>query len=391
MRQTKADKPKVPKITAPLSQLTKDYDKIPIKNMEEWVNRSAETRHKEVEKRNGYVTRPMNSFMLYRSAYAERTKLWCLQNNHQVVSAVSGESWPLEPKEIREHYNDLAKLERDNHQKAHPGYKFCPSKAQATVKKRKSYSDEDDEPSDLDEGDPNWAPPDFRKPRPNYTQPKRQRGQGLPLVNYLGGPMFDTHNGLNRSSYQTSNPGRVPPAPIVNQDELAGEFYQTTVQHINYPVPHVEDVMMRKTEAPNIQFRSVPPLIGLPGSHHYELLQQRSQHSTPAPLGEPQLDPALLNMDFHQDGGQVPSGDGSFDVFGNSQQPSFQYDGLPSSYDPEGLFGNSTHIEEYQHPASIHPGMQTLTDGNEVWGRDSGVSALEDSEFEKWMGEHNNR
>ncbi|KAF2763737.1 hypothetical protein EJ03DRAFT_283525, partial [Teratosphaeria nubilosa] len=103
--------------------------------MDAWVNRSAEVRRQEVEKRNGYVTRPMNSFMLYRSAFAERTKHWCLQNNHQVVSSVAGESWPLEPQEVRDQYNDWAKLERANHAAAHPGYKFSPSKS--TNKRRK--------------------------------------------------------------------------------------------------------------------------------------------------------------------------------------------------------------------------------------------------------------
>lgn len=120
--------------------------------MDAWVNRSAEVRRKEVEKRNGYVTRPMNSFMLYRSAYAERTKQWCLQNNHQVVSSVAGESWPLEPQEVRDQFNEWAKIERANHAAAHPEYKFSPSKS--TNKRRKEdYSDYEEDASDLD-GDP---------------------------------------------------------------------------------------------------------------------------------------------------------------------------------------------------------------------------------------------
>src|SRR5262249_23288537 len=131
------DRPEVPKLTAPLSILTRDYHDIPVRDMEAWVNRSAETRIAEANKRQGYVTRPMNSFMLYRSAYAERTKHWCTQNNHQVVSSVSGESWPLEPPEIREKYNELARIERINHQNAHPSYRFQPSKAGGATRKRK--------------------------------------------------------------------------------------------------------------------------------------------------------------------------------------------------------------------------------------------------------------
>src|SRR2546423_5173611 len=34
--KTGKDKPPIPKLTAPLSELTKDYVNIPVKNMEEW-------------------------------------------------------------------------------------------------------------------------------------------------------------------------------------------------------------------------------------------------------------------------------------------------------------------------------------------------------------------
>ena len=66
-KKSKVDKSKTPKLTAPLSVLTKDMD-VPVKDMDAWVNRPADVRRQEVDKRNGYVTRPMNSFMLYRSA-----------------------------------------------------------------------------------------------------------------------------------------------------------------------------------------------------------------------------------------------------------------------------------------------------------------------------------
>src|SRR5256885_11832666 len=85
----KAGKAKGPVIDQPLSELTKDYA-IPVKDMAAWVNRPMETRLAEAEKKNGHVARPMNSFMLYRSAYADRVKQYCRENNHQVVSQVSG-------------------------------------------------------------------------------------------------------------------------------------------------------------------------------------------------------------------------------------------------------------------------------------------------------------
>ncbi|PSK45340.1 Transcription factor ste11 [Elsinoe australis] len=146
-KKTKArsDKVKNVHLPGPLSEITKDSS-IPVRNIEAWVNRPVSERNEETQKRKGYIARPMNSFMLYRSAYAERTKEWCKENNHQVVSSVAGESWPMESDELRNQYNAWAKIERDNHAAAFPHYKFSPSKAGI---KRK---DEDDGP-DPDQGD----------------------------------------------------------------------------------------------------------------------------------------------------------------------------------------------------------------------------------------------
>lgn len=176
-KKSKLDKSKTPRLTAPLSVLTKDMA-TPVRDIEAWVNRPAEERVKEVEKRNGYVTRPMNSFMLYRSAYAERTKQWCTQNNHQIVSSVSGESWPMEPEEVRNQFDLWAKTERQNHHDAHPTYKFSPSKA---ANKRRKGDMSDDEDSDLDIG---------RDPDGEYrgTRSVRQRRQGqMEYMNDLQG------------------------------------------------------------------------------------------------------------------------------------------------------------------------------------------------------------
>lgn len=147
-KSMKVDKISNLNITAPLSQLTQHMAHVPVKDMEAWVNRSIDVRHTEVAQKGGKIARPMNSFMLYRSAYAERTKKWCSQNNHQVVSRVSGQSWPKEPPEIREKYELLALVERDNHQKAHPDYKFAPNKTQTPPRKKRPL---DDEGSDADE------------------------------------------------------------------------------------------------------------------------------------------------------------------------------------------------------------------------------------------------
>ncbi|KAH8691859.1 hypothetical protein BGW36DRAFT_303696, partial [Talaromyces proteolyticus] len=109
--------------TGPLSQLTKGMHHIPIEDMEAWVFRSVETRMEEVVK-NGKITQPRNSFMLYRSAYFERAKKWYASNNPAVINTVIGESWYKEAPEVRQLYELLARIDSDKHKLAHPGYKF---------------------------------------------------------------------------------------------------------------------------------------------------------------------------------------------------------------------------------------------------------------------------
>jgi hypothetical protein len=147
-------KPSIPHLTGPLSVVTNDMN-IPVRDMEAWVNRPLEERRAEVTMKKGYVTRPMNSFMLYRSAYSERTKAWCTANNHQVVSSVSGASWPLEPAGVREFYNDLSKTERERHAEAFPQYKFQPAKPGQKRHQTQEAHGESDNASE--NGDADWA------------------------------------------------------------------------------------------------------------------------------------------------------------------------------------------------------------------------------------------
>ncbi|KAJ5742526.1 uncharacterized protein N7511_011258 [Penicillium nucicola] len=113
-------------IIVPISKLTEGLD-VPIKNMETWVARPAEFRREEVQTK-GRISRPMNSFMLYRSAYTERIKKLFRVNNHRVVSKIAGQGWKFEPSAVRQKYADLAKLERDAHTAVHPEYKYSPRK-----------------------------------------------------------------------------------------------------------------------------------------------------------------------------------------------------------------------------------------------------------------------
>jgi hypothetical protein len=291
-RKSKANKSNVPKIDQPLSILTKESP-IAVKDMDAWVNRPADVRRKEAEKRNGYVTRPMNSFMLYRSAYAERTKHWCLQNNHQVVSSVAGESWPLEPQEVRDQFNEWAKIERANHAAAHPEYKFSPSKS--TNKRRKGdFSDEEEEPSDLD-GDPDG---EYR----TGGRRVRQRGQAqkqeaVPLNSTYG---FESHpyfgqqaSGYEQSQYQYANPGRPLPSNIAyDQNGLPYNpqtntyIQQATYQHPQYP--YVQDVHGVRVPTPSsmngAQHQQSVGGYGLPGGQQMSVEELFTTSRTATPM-----------------------------------------------------------------------------------------------------------
>lgn len=379
-KANKADKPKTPKLTAPLSVLTKNFANIPVRNMEEWVNRPPEVRRTEVEKRNGYVTRPMNSFMLYRSAYADRTKQWCLQNNHQVVSSVSGESWPMEPPEVRELYNDYAKIERINHQNAHPTYKFSPSKALSATRKRKGeYSEEEDEMSELDDPDAEWGPPGQRRSRGKSTR-RQGKGAGYPSNNSMttgfDGQYFGPNNGMNKSTWEASNEGKPLPIPM-GQVDLYNQYYQMTIQP-NMSVPGMEDVRMRRMDTPGIvmQFPQGHSLLGLPGVRHPELLQMHTHMGTPIPH-EFQVDPMLLAFD-DQFGGQ-PSQTSDVIIgmehrteFGNGHMGMMKRELDQESV--HSFLGSGAAHEEYRP---------------EAWQVDTTVVPMEPgSEFDKWMDDH---
>ncbi|RMZ69171.1 HMG box [Pyrenophora seminiperda CCB06] len=368
-KAAKSDKHKTPRLTAPLSILTKELHHIPVKNMEEWVNRPADVRRREVEKRNGYITRPMNSFMLYRSAFADRAKSWCLQNNHQVVSSVAGESWPLEPPEIRELYDEYSKIERLNHRNAHPTYKFSPSKGTVlTARKRKNEWSDDEEPSDLD--DVEWAPAGGR-PRPRQVR-RVDSSFGYPSNNvraeYFDRSFGPNGNGMNRSSWEMASEGRPMPMPMpmpMSNSDQYNQYYQTAA----YPPTHMspnyaDDVMLRRVDTPvsSLQFQTSPSVLGLPGG---DLLQQLHSHDV-TPFDEAQLDPMLLAYN----GG----GHSNIDPLA-LQQDGYQI-GQQNAH--EGKL-------DQQHLDNL---LDLPHDEYHGWQSDPTMTSLEqESEFDKWMGE----
>ncbi|KAK4128319.1 hypothetical protein N657DRAFT_585182 [Parathielavia appendiculata] len=281
-KKERAKPPKnMPVLDKPMSELTKNSS-IPIADIETYVNRSCEVRRQEIEtgKNPGRVKRPMNAFMLYRKAYQQRAKEWASQHNHQIVSRVCGLSWPLEPEHIRQQFKAWADLERDNHQKAHPNYKFTPSKPHKPPPKFEAGYDDRSDGSDLEDYD--WsgragsrirstthtpgADSDCGPSRSVYAAVHAQQQQ-----HQLTGmhPMGMLRNNA-RSAALDVNSAKTMAAAYDRRDHLMGQYYEAHFRNQQQRHLHhgavVED-FVRRTPSPSLAFQQHNA-----GLHsHYEL------------------------------------------------------------------------------------------------------------------------
>ncbi|KAJ5133699.1 hypothetical protein N7526_005064 [Penicillium atrosanguineum] len=261
-----------PPLSAPLSELTAHLTNVPLRDMDAWVHRSTEIRLQEKAEK-GKVARPMNSFMLYRSAYAERSKRLLSQNNHQVVSSTAGKSWKMEPAHVRDKYEELARIEREAHSRAHPNYKFKPNKGPPTTTRRRG---------ELTPSTSSASGPYDDTPHYEYALSSRASTP-------FGSPnSFMTHGGYFGSSWNTSHPGIA------------------SVQPHALNVGYAEDVQLRRgsPSSQDIQYGASNGLAGLPGGTHDELLQPQAAHSLPGHLADGHMDPQLL--DYQSDALPIP-------------------------------------------------------------------------------------
>ncbi|RMZ82675.1 hypothetical protein DV738_g1518, partial [Chaetothyriales sp. CBS 135597] len=268
-----------PAIDQPLSILTKDYA-IPVRDMDAWVNRRAEDRQKEAEKKNGYISRPMNSFMLYRSAYAERVKQFCKENNHQVVSQVTGASWPLEPQSVRREYERLAILERDNHAAAFPDYKFAPNKNG----KKRARVEENEDDSDGEWGGSSRTKRSRTARSSRYGDSRSNTGtpfdDGYGSTTYSPAPMPVQYN---LASYRQHYPDQIGPG----YQQQSG--YLEPMQHrMGHYTRSIEDVQY-ENYAPMMQVQEQPAaVVGMPGIDNAALLSAENDS-----IGVGMVDPRL--------------------------------------------------------------------------------------------------
>ncbi|KAI0390580.1 hypothetical protein F5Y17DRAFT_53034 [Xylariaceae sp. FL0594] len=137
-------------------------------DIEAFVNRPASERMHES---TGRVARPLNAFMLYRKMFADAAhrriilmtqddqddksarKKKCMQ---QAMSQMLGESWRLEDEATKDKFREYAYVEKMNHDRAYPDYKYAPRRpGQAAGAKRKAAAavakDDDEEVEDDEE------------------------------------------------------------------------------------------------------------------------------------------------------------------------------------------------------------------------------------------------
>lgn len=229
----------------------------------------------------------------------------------------------MEPPEIRKQFDAWAKVERENHAKAFPDYKFQPQTGKAAHRKRKGREgDSEDELSDNDSDYayvPNGAgrslkPKKSKRPyretsyTPSGTSLDEYEPNGFDAVDLFHHP----------SSYQRNNPGK-PLPPALNQQALHNQYYQTT-RHPNQRMAnlgHVEDVFVHPMETPSGYHQPTGPVIGIPGAYQHELQGEESGQQMLS--SNSQLDPMLASYDHAN---QILSGLGGVQA-GEYQTPAY--------------------------------------------------------------------
>ncbi|CAG8909496.1 unnamed protein product [Penicillium egyptiacum] len=366
------------RLDGPISQLTESFHSTPIKDMDAWVARSAVERQNEVRKKNGKISRPMNSFMLYRSAYAERTKRLVGANNHQIVSKIAGQGWRLEPVEVRRKYEDLAKQERDNHAATHPEYKFSPNKATTTTSRRGNGSPTLTSGHAADEGGFSDMDSDLGSTTYHGSSYVHSRSQSFEEAYYdssrdsspFGPDSMMTPGYVHPSWQNTSHPSGLP---VVQPSSLQG--------------PETYGDMHYRPISPNQQDMGYgSSLAGLPGGAHHDLLQPQLAHpSQDLPMHD--MDPRLLSNGGESSGVAtmgVPSYSatpGACSTWVDETQPGFYAASSAPSMSPGTV--------SYAHPsmASAYlPSMQSLENRDPSWDmpRHESMADPTGAEFDLW-------
>ncbi|CAK7275297.1 hypothetical protein SEPCBS57363_006609 [Sporothrix epigloea] len=377
-------------IKKPLSVLTQEWN-MPVVGIEAYVHRTADERLEEVDRGKvpGKVKRAMNAFMLYRKAYQDCAKKYAQKANHQVVSKVCGQSWALESDIVRRQFNDWAVIERDNHRKAHPEYKFTPSKP------RKKGKDEFGDDSDGDDAE--WASTTRRDP--TYRATSRTSMVDPRGVPYGYSYSMESHSDANpypeyhsRYTQHVANPARHTPNPYDADEYAAGG-----VHYRHAPAGHhqqLDNLMYTSTAQPGLvvgmsvahhhhptghhgfdlggQYPSQAPSIGTAPHHNHH----HHTHRHPAGGVGQQIDPSLVSRDGvlqYDIANPVLAGGG---LGGGQWQPS-----IHAGADTTDIYAGQ-YLAEVEESLISEPQLQYLQGDGESWK----VDTVNDSDVWQALG-----
>ncbi|KAJ5935412.1 hypothetical protein N7466_004959 [Penicillium verhagenii] len=261
-------------IDEPFSISTAHMTNIPIRDMHAWAHRPAEERHEQARQKNK-IPRPMNAFMMYRSAYAERAKAFLHQNNYQFVNSWIAASWDIETEDLKNYYRDIASLESKNHHFVHPQYKFSPNRGPVVAAVAEPVAPSHPGPFVADHGSPAWSDLDYAPSQASF----HERSHSLPTdVVYHSRSTTPMNSIQEMSSF--GQPVWSGGYPMQN--------YNTALQMMTTPYEDMYQGHRRWTVSNGLN--------GLPGGSHHDLLQPHHNDAISGRVSvEGSLDPQVLS------------------------------------------------------------------------------------------------
>lgn len=269
----------------PFTLLDYDWGDVPLKAVNERAKWSREKRIAQSTKKDGGLGRPMNNFMLYRAAWADRCKHYFKITNHQKVSKILGHSWSLESPELKNEWSKLAKGESENHKVHLPEYKYQPAKS--GIRKDEDGSDMEDYGDD--DPDAEYTPAGYRA-----SQQRRQAPRTIqqPSVVHYGQDAYSNQVDGNANSWEYHYPSStqsVQYGQIQPYHGQQGQYFQAGMQQ-PWQQHSAEDMrLMNVTPAPS-------GLVGLPGGHGSDAAIHSRTHT---PLPQYQLQQSGGNFVYH--------------------------------------------------------------------------------------------
>ncbi|WVQ72004.1 hypothetical protein IAR50_001548 [Cryptococcus sp. DSM 104548] len=93
-----------------------------------------------------HIPRPRNAFILFRKHVVDAKLIpTSVEMRHQNVSIITAKMWSEAPPDQKAHFNELARIEKEEHLKKYPGYRYQPVYRRTNVIRRRVRKDEAEE------------------------------------------------------------------------------------------------------------------------------------------------------------------------------------------------------------------------------------------------------